>query len=120
MTFAVLGDGRSGVELAATLADLLPDWYAQISGNKQEIRVVILQRGKEILKGDRDKLRSSANRALQQHVVPVELLLEAEISAVHPQRVEYKHGDRTLELPVATILWTIGTAVNPLIKLFNK
>lgn len=59
MTFAVLGDGRSGVELAATLADLLPDWYAQISGNKQEIRVVILQRGKEILKGDRDKLRSS-------------------------------------------------------------
>ncbi|MBD2306227.1 hypothetical protein H6G17_11950 [Chroococcidiopsis sp. FACHB-1243] len=54
MTFAVLGDGRSGVELAATLADLLPDWYAQIGGNKQEIRVVILQRGKEILKGDRD------------------------------------------------------------------
>ncbi|WP_286194027.1 hypothetical protein [Scytonema millei] len=42
MTFAVLGAGCSGVELAATLADLLPDWYAQIGGNKQEIRVVIL------------------------------------------------------------------------------
>ncbi|MBD2306226.1 hypothetical protein H6G17_11945 [Chroococcidiopsis sp. FACHB-1243] len=58
-------------------------------------------------------MRSSANRALQQHVVPVELLLEAEISDVHPQRVEYKHGDRTLELSATTNIWTTGTAVNP-------
>jgi len=116
LTFAVLGAGRSGVELAATLADLLPDWYAQIGGNQQEIRIVILQRGKEILKGDGDKLRSSANRALKQRAVPVELLLEAEINAVHPQRVEYKHGDRTQELSAATIIWTTGTAVNPLIQ----
>lgn len=33
LTVAILGAGRSGVELAATLADLLPNWYAPLGGN---------------------------------------------------------------------------------------
>jgi NADH dehydrogenase len=116
LTVAVLGAGRSGIELAATLADLLPDWYAPFGGNVQEIRVVVIQRGKEILKGDVDKLRSSAQSALQRRTVPVELLLEAEVSAVHADKVELKRHNQTEVFPAATIIWTTGTATHPLIK----
>lgn len=116
LTFAVLGAGRSGVELAATLADLLPDWYAQLGGNAKEIRVVVIQRGKEILKGDTDSLRQTAQKAFQQCTVAVEVLLEAEIDAVHPQRVEFKRHNQTDQLEAATIIWTTGTATHPLIQ----
>jgi NADH dehydrogenase len=116
LTVVVLGAGRSGVELAATLADLLPDWYAQIGGNQQEIRVAIVQRGKEILKGDGDSLRQTAQQAFEHGTAPVEVLLEAEITAVHPQRVEFKRHNQTEALAAATIIWTTGTAINPLIR----
>lgn len=116
LTVAILGAGRSGVELAATLADLLPDWYAPLGGNVQEIRVVVIQRGKEILKGDVKKLRSSAESALQLRTVPVELLLEAEVSAVRRNSVEFKRHNSSEVLPAATTIWTTGTATHPLIK----
>ena len=116
LTIAVLGAGRSGVELAATLADMLPQWYTQIGGNAQEIRVVVIQRGQEILKGDTNNLRQTAQKGLQQRTVPVEILLEAEISAVHPQKVELKQHDQIVPLAAATIIWTTGTATHPLIQ----
>lgn len=116
LTVAVLGAGRSGVELAATLADMLPEWYAQIGGDAKEIRVVVIQRGQEILKGDANNLRQTAQKALQQRTVPVEILLEAEISAVHPQKVEFKRDNQTDALAASTIIWTTGTATHPLIE----
>ncbi len=116
LTVAVLGAGRAGVELAVTLADLLPDWYFQVGGNRQEIRVVIIQRGKEILKGDGNSLRSSAQKALEHRSVTVEVLLEAEINAVHPHQVQFKRHNQTETLAAATIIWTTGTATHPLIK----
>jgi NADH dehydrogenase len=116
LTVAVLGAGRSGVELAATLADLLPDWYTQMGGNAQEIRVVVIQRGKEILKGDVNSLRTSAHKALQQRAVSVEVLLEADITAVNPHQVEFKRDRQTEAISAATIIWTTGTATHPLIK----
>lgn len=116
LTVAVLGAGRSGIELAATLADLLPDWYAPLGGNVEEIRVVVIQRGKEILKGDTNTLRISAQSALQKRTVSVELLLEAEVSAVQANQVEFKRHNSSEVLPAATIIWTTGTATHPLIK----
>ena len=116
LTVAVLGAGRSGIELAATLADLLPEWYAPLGGDVAEIRIVVMQRGKEILKGDADELRRTATNALQHRQVPVEAILESEVSAVHPQRVEFQRHNQTEELSAATVIWTTGTANNPLIE----
>lgn len=38
LTIAILGGGRAGVELAATLADLIPEWYSALRGTVAEIR----------------------------------------------------------------------------------
>jgi NADH dehydrogenase len=116
LTVAILGAGRSGIELAATLADLLPEWYAPLGGNVSEIRVIVIQRGKEILKGDTHTLRQTAQSALQKRSVTVELLLEAEVSAVDANQVEFKRYNQTDVLSAATIIWTSGTATHPLIE----
>jgi NADH dehydrogenase FAD-containing subunit len=91
LTFALIGAGPAGVELASTLADWLPDWYAQLGGNPQEIRVVLINRGSQILSGDTNEhLRETALKALQQRAIPVELLTNAPVTALQPSKVQYE------------------------------
>ena len=88
LTVAVIGAGPAGVELAATLGDLLPHWYSEMGGNPEEIRLVLMNRGSQILKGDINRhMRPSARTALKKRSVPVEFLLGASVSAFTPQRV---------------------------------
>ncbi|MDM9383856.1 NAD(P)/FAD-dependent oxidoreductase [Chlorogloeopsis sp. ULAP01] len=117
LTVAVVGGGPSGVEMVATLADFLPHWYSALGGNSQEIRVVLLNHSQEILNGDlNNPLRSIAESELQQRAVPIEMLMEAEVTSVRPNAVEYKRDERIETLPTATTIWTAGTATHPLIK----
>lgn len=117
LTFAIIGGGPTGVELAATLADLLPPWYEAMGGQPHEIRVVLLNRGREILKGDiNDPLRDTAYEKLQNRAVKVELLSEAQATAVRPDSLDYEQGDKVETLTAATIVWTAGTSTHPLIK----
>lgn len=117
LTVVVVGGGPSGVEMAATLADLLPHWYAGMGGKAEEIRVVLLNHGEEILKGDiNSHLRQTAEQQLQNRAVPVEMLLGAEATAIYPNAVEYKRDGKSETLWAATTLWTTGTATHPLIQ----
>lgn len=115
LTFAILGAGRTGVELTATLADLLPDWYDSLGGEISDIRIVLIQRGKEILKGDRDRLRQTAEDALQKRTISVEVMLETSVIEVRPNIIVIKRNDRIEEINAATIIWTTGIVTNPLI-----
>lgn len=117
LTIAVIGAGASGVEMAATLADLLPNWYAAMNGNLQDVRIVLLNRGSEILHGDvNSHLRTVAEKELQKRAVPVEMLMGAEVTAIRPNAVEYKHDGKTEILPTGAAIWTTGSATNPVIK----
>jgi demethylphylloquinone reductase len=115
LTVAIMGGGCTGIELAATLADLLPNWYTPLGGDITDIRVVVIQRGKEMLKGYSDSLRQTTQAALEDRNVPVEILLETEVIAVHPNTVVIKRNNQIEELSAATIIWATGTAINPLI-----
>jgi NADH dehydrogenase len=119
LTVAVVGAGPTGVEMAATLADLLPYWYAKLGGNIHEIRIVLINHGKEILAGDVNAhLTDVALHAFKTRTAPVDLLLGVSVKAVHPDRVEYQAVDstETETLVTQTTVWTAGTAVNPLIQ----
>ncbi|MEH2032254.1 MAG: NAD(P)/FAD-dependent oxidoreductase [Nostoc sp.] len=116
LTVAIVGGGASGVEMAATLADLLPTWYIPLGGNPQEIRIVILQRGSEILKESKsDRLRETAQSALQERTASVNILLGSEVKAVHPGTVEFERNGQRWRLAAATVIWTTGNATNPVI-----
>ncbi len=115
LTVAVIGGGPSGIEIACTVAELLPDWYKSLGGNPEEIRVVMLNHGKEILEGDVNNiLRPTAEQELKKR--QVELILGAEATAIRPDAVEYKQNDKQEKLLAATTIWTTGTNTHPLIK----
>lgn len=119
LTFAVVGAGPTGVEMAATLADLLPYWYAQLSGNIHEIRIVLINHGKTILSGDVNAdLKENAFHAFRTRTVPVELILGVGVKSVEADHLEYQSADSTeiKKLLTQTTIWTAGTAVHPLIQ----
>ncbi|MBW4692689.1 MAG: NAD(P)/FAD-dependent oxidoreductase [Lyngbya sp. HA4199-MV5] len=119
LTFAIVGAGPTGVEMAATLADLLPYWYAKLSGNIHEIRVVLINHGKTILAGDVNAgLKEDALHAFTTRTVPVELILGVGVKSVAPDHLEYQPANSTeiKTLDAQTTIWTAGTAVNPLLQ----
>lgn len=88
-----------------------------MGGNPEEIRLVLMNRGSQILKGDINRhMRPSARTALKKRSVPVEFLLGASVSAVTPQRVQFKRNNQNESLEAATMVWTTGTTTHPLIQ----
>ena len=119
LTVAIVGAGPSGVEMAATLADLLPIWYEESGGDIEDIEIVLVNHSNEILKGDANShLQETAFDALLNRTIPVKLLLGAKVTKVTSDRLEYqlKDEDDTKVLQTKTTVWTAGTANNPLLK----
>jgi NADH dehydrogenase len=117
LTIILMGAGPSGIELAGTLGDLLPLWYAKLGGDPQEIRIVLLEQMSEILRGDiNNRVRDIARESLSQRTVPVDLRLEHTVTAVHPDRIEFKHGEEVDTIPTQTLVWTAGVTTHPLIR----
>lgn len=114
LTIAIVGAGPAGIELACTLSDLLPIWYDELGGDSQEIRIVLVNRSREILKGDiNSQLRCTVQRALKSR--QVELLFDAAVTEIQPDGVQYQQQDQLYTLQSGTIVWTAGTAPNPLL-----
>lgn len=117
LTVAIVGAGPAGVELAATLADLLPTWFAPLGGAASDLRIVILQRGSEILKGAASsQIRATATAALASRSAPVELVLESAVKTIQPGMIEFERNGQLEKRFAQTIVWTAGNAIHPLIQ----
>ncbi len=117
LTVAIIGAGPAGVELACTLADLMPIWCTEAGADPEELRVVLVNRSDEILKGDiNSRLRDTAKAALQNRTVPVELLLDAAVTGISADGLEYTKQDQMHFLPAKAIAWTAGTEPLPLLR----
>lgn len=99
----VVGAGPSGVELACKLAERL--------GSRGRIRLV--DRNSEILKSSPEFNRKAALRALEERGVWIDL--ETTPVAVTADQISLQYKDRVDDLPVDIVLWTVGTAVSPVI-----
>jgi len=114
LTVAIVGAGPAGIELACTLADLLPIWYDELGGDSDDIRIVLVNRSRDLLKGDiNSQLRCTVQRSLKYR--QVELLFDAEVTEIHSNRVQYQQQDKSQELQAGTIVWTAGTTPNSLL-----
>ncbi|MEO0948117.1 MAG: NAD(P)/FAD-dependent oxidoreductase [Cyanobacteria bacterium J06641_5] len=117
LTFAIAGAGPAGVELGVTLADLVPGWYAGLGGNPAEIRIVMLELQDTILPGPMtEALRKLATEALTKRSNPVELRLGTAVGAVTAEQITLKTPAGAEDLAAATLLWTAGAKVHPLVK----
>jgi NADH dehydrogenase len=112
MTFVLVGAGPTGVELAASIAQLaavtLRGQYRRIDPATSSIFLV--EGGKRILPTFAETLAGKAAHRLEE--LGVEILTGVKVEKVDESGV-IANGQR---IPSATVLWTAGVAPSPLVK----
>ena len=115
MTFVLVGAGPSGVELAASLAQLvkvtLRNNFRHIDPSKSTI--ILLDAGKRVLPTFVESISRKVTRHLQKLGVQVQTGVKVE--TVDAQGV-VAGGKR---IPSATVLWTAGVAASPIPKMLG-
>lgn len=111
LTFVIAGGGFAGVELAGALNDfahgIFPDYH---NLNIEELCVILVHSRDRILPELSDTLAAYAQRKMKERGVVFRLgtrLIDAQ-----PGLVTLSDG----QIPAETLVWTAGTAPNPLIK----
>jgi NADH dehydrogenase len=110
LTFAVIGGGPTGAELAGALAELsrhtLRDEFRNFDAG--DARVVLIEAGERILSGYPSRLSAQARRQLDR--LGVEIRTGAPVTHVDAEGVRL--GEE--RIPCRTILWAAGVAASGL------
>jgi NADH:ubiquinone reductase (H+-translocating) len=115
LTFAIVGAGPSGVELAGQIRQAarqtLHSEYRSI--DPRDCRVLLFDGGKEPLATFGDHLSESAARTLEK--MGVELRMGSLATAVDGRGLDVRSGDGTVtRYEARTIVWTAGVSASPL------
>ena len=112
MTFAVVGGGPTGVELAGAIAELAHHGMAREFRTIEPAlaRVLLIQAGPRMLPTFPETLSAAAARALE--ALGVELLLDSAVEAIDETGVVV-NGRR---IGVRTVFWAAGVVASPAAK----
>ncbi len=115
MNFVLVGAGPTGVELAASIAQLVT---VTLRGNFRQIdpatsTITLLEGGDRVLPSFAPSLSKKAAKRLAK--LGVKVLTGVKVEGVDAQGVTAK-GTR---IPSATVLWTAGVAASPIIHLLG-
>ena len=112
MTFAIIGAGPTGVEMAGALAEIsrrvLERDFRRIDPSKA--RIVLIEAGPKVLPAMSPESSASAARQLER--LGVEIITDSPVTAVDDRGVT--HGGIRLES--RTAIWAAGVAASPLGK----
>jgi NADH dehydrogenase len=114
LTFAVIGAGATGVELAGTLAEIARH---TLSGefrrfDSRAARVLLLEGGERVLPAFPAKLSDKAR--LQLEKLGVEVRTSARVTGVDEQGVELAEPGGASHIDARTVMWAAGVAASPL------
>ena len=115
LTFVLVGAGPSGVELAASLAQMV---RITLRGNFRRIdpakaSIILLDAGKRVLPTFAESLSRGASKRLEK--LGVKIATNIKVEKVDDQGV-IAGGTR---IPSATVLWTAGVAASPIPKMLG-
>jgi NADH dehydrogenase len=115
LTFAVVGAGPTGVEMAGQIAelarDVLPDEYRRV--DTRAARVLLVEAGDRVLSAFSTSLSRSAERQLVS--LGVTPLLQTTVVGIDELSIETERRDGTRErVPARTKVWAAGVAASPL------
>ncbi|UHS61755.1 NAD(P)/FAD-dependent oxidoreductase [Agrobacterium vaccinii] len=109
LTFAVIGAGPTGVEMAGMIADLahkvLPPEFRNVDTRKA--RVMLVEAGPRVLAAFTEDLSAYSKRALEH--LGVEVVLGTPVSSCTEDG--FKIGDEFI--PARTIIWAAGVQASP-------
>ncbi len=105
LTFAVVGGGPTGVEMAGAISELtrlvLRKDYRDLDIN--EVRVVLIEAAPYVLGAFVPSLREAARKSLESK--GIELMLETKVEAVTDSSIRLAGGR---EIAAGTVIWTAG------------
>ena len=111
LTFAVVGGGPTGVEMAGAISELirlvLRKDYPKLDTN--EVRVVLIEAAPYVLGAFVPFLREAAHRSLERK--GIEVMLNTRVEAVTERSVRLTGGE---EIQSATVIWTAGVKASEL------
>jgi NADH dehydrogenase len=111
LTFVIAGGGFAGVELAGSLNDFARGILADYPNlRREDVRVVLVHARNRILPELTESLGHYAQSRMEAR--GVEFRLNARLTDARPGTVVLSDG----EIPAETLVWTAGTAPNPLTK----
>lgn len=115
MTFAIVGAGPTGVEMAGAIAELARHALAEDfrSIDPRAARIVLIEGGERVLPVFAPKLSAYAQRALEK--IGVEVWLGKQVTACDAEGL-VASGQR---LDCSTILWAAGVAASPAARWLN-
>jgi len=121
LTFAIIGGGPTGVELAGTLAEIarhtLTDEFRSI--DPSQAKVILLEGGSRILSTYPERLSYKATRQLER--LGVEVRVNAHVSGVDGKGISTGGSARPGEeegtrIETRTVLWAAGVQATPLAR----
>ncbi|WP_435015764.1 NAD(P)/FAD-dependent oxidoreductase [Tundrisphaera sp. TA3] len=109
-TFAVVGGGPTGVELAGAVAEIARhDMIGEFRRfNPARARVVLIEAGPRILPAYAEDLSASAQKQIE--AMGVEVLTNHMVTGIDVDGVDFEGG----RLETRTVLWAAGVAASPL------
>lgn len=111
LTFVIAGGGFAGIELAGALNDFTRGILADYPTlHPEELKVIVVHSRERILPELSESLARYAQRRMEDRGIA--FLLNTRLTDAHPGIVVL--SDR--EIPAHTLVWTAGTAPNPLLK----
>src|SRR5215469_10081528 len=111
LTFVIAGGGFAGIELAGALNDFTRGILADYpSLHPEELKVIVVHSRERILPELSESLARYAQGRMENRGIT--FLLNTRLTDAHPGIVVL--SDR--EIPAHTLVWTAGTAPNPLLK----
>ena len=113
LTFAVVGGGASGVELAMKMSDLLTDAFKR-RGLKGEPRVLLFEMSDRLIPEMGEDIRAYVEQTLLETHVDVHL--RTRVLEVKPHSIVSEHNGERMEIETVATVWTAGVKVNPLIE----
>lgn len=116
LTFAVVGGGASGVELATKMADLLRDAVKRRALHG-EPRVLVIEMADRLVPGMGEEIRQVVEQALEQSRVQAHT--ETRVVRVTKESITLEHNGQLAEIQTAAVVWVAGVKPSPLVNILN-
>jgi NADH dehydrogenase len=114
LTFAVIGGGPTGVEMAGTLAEIarhtLAGEFRRI--DPSSAKILLIEGSPRVLQAMPDDL---SRRACEQLVkLGVEVRMDSRVTAIDGQGLEVQAAHGSYRIPCRCVIWAAGVAASPL------
>lgn len=120
MSFAIVGGGPTGVELAGTLGEIARDTLRGDfrSIRPEEARIFLLELAPRVLPSFPEELSEAAELSLIR--LGVRPLTGVRVTGINQDGVEFERDGRRQWLAARTVIWAAGVQAHPLARLLHE